>query len=155
MATPKQLLGQRGELLTITHCGCPRCKRKRSLRRLPSNFKCADIICDFCGYLAQVKTATVRDASKLPALVPGAAWNVQKERMEAGVYFPLFLVLFESPRRYSIHYLSADLQSAALFIPRRALSDRAKRAGWTGFIYDLRTIPRGAMVRVFSCGLPR
>jgi type II restriction enzyme len=48
------------------------------------------VICDFCGYLAQVKTKAL---TKIPATLAGAAWIPQKERMDAGIYFPLFLVL--------------------------------------------------------------
>src|SRR5271165_6342847 len=54
-----------GECVT-RECRCPRCKRSRTLVRLPANFKCADVICDFCGYLAQVKAVTVRIGGQPP-----------------------------------------------------------------------------------------
>src|SRR5256885_15818813 len=98
MPTSRQALGRRGELLVAQSCPCPRCKRSRTLRRLPTNFKCADVICDFCGYLAQVKTVTSPNPSSIPRALLGAAWCVQKERMDAGIYFPLFIVLFASSR---------------------------------------------------------
>lgn len=66
--------------------------------RLPNNFKCADVICDFCGYLAQVKTARVRNVDSIPNTVLGAAWGPQKERMASAIYFPLFLVLAGASR---------------------------------------------------------
>ena len=50
-------------------------------------------ICDFCGFLAQVKSSNVKDINKLPSSVLGAAWRPQEERMNAGIYFPLYLVL--------------------------------------------------------------
>ena len=50
--TNKQLLGERGEILVTKNCPCPKCKSEKSLKRLPAYFKCADIVCDFCGYLA-------------------------------------------------------------------------------------------------------
>lgn len=53
MATDKQKLGELGERYVIGNSLCPRCKRARTLKLLPTNFKCADVICDFCGYLAQ------------------------------------------------------------------------------------------------------
>ena len=46
--TNKQLLGERGEILVTKKCPCPKCKSEKSLKRLPQNFKCADIVCDFC-----------------------------------------------------------------------------------------------------------
>jgi hypothetical protein len=94
------------------------------------------VICDFCGYLGQVKAARVIDIMKIPKAVLGAAWKPQRERMDAAVYFPLFLVLVsENPRRFAIHYLSADLQKPEMFKPRSPLSKKARRAGWQGFMY--------------------
>lgn len=136
MGTARQLLGTFGEQRVVADCSCPRCKRVRTLTRLPPNFKCADVICDFCGYLAQVKAARVRDVTVVPKTVLGAAWGPQKERMDAAIYFPLFLVLVGPSRLYSIFYLSADLQSREMFRARTPLSKTARRAGWQGFIYE-------------------
>ena len=135
MRTNKQLLGDFGENLIIKKFNCPKCKRIKSLKKLPQNFKCADIICDFCGYLAQVKTKTVSDIEKFPSKVLGAAWGPQKERMDAGIYFPLFVVL-RNGRNHSVFYLSSDLQTEEMFIKRKPLSKNAKRAGWQGFYFD-------------------
>ncbi|WP_193366909.1 DpnI domain-containing protein [Pelagibius marinus] len=140
--TPRQGLGELGEKLVAKECSCPRCKRDKTLTRLPANFKCADLICDFCGYLAQVKATKQSDHERVPRQIPGAAWSVQKERMDAGIYFPLFLVVVnkDDPRAYSIFYLAADLQTSEMFKPRRPLSKTAKRAGWQGFMYDLTSV---------------
>jgi type II restriction enzyme len=56
--------------------------------------------------------------------------------MDAGIYFPLFLVLV-SDQSFSIHYLSADLQPRSMFRERKPLSCTARRSGWQGFTYDL------------------
>lgn len=104
----------------------------------PTTSKCADVICDFCGYLAQVKAARVSNIETIPNAVLGAAWGPQKDRMTSAVYFPLFLVLVATTRaRYSIFYLSADLQLPNMFKPRSPLSAKARPAGWQGFIYNL------------------
>lgn len=138
MPTAKQQLGALGERLVVQHCACPRCKRPRTLVPLPPNFKCADVICDFCGYLGQVKASTSSDGRTPPRLLLGAAWGPQQARMAAGIYFPLFLVLVARELgRFSIHYLPADLQTPELFLPRAPLSETARRAGWQGFYYDL------------------
>jgi type II restriction enzyme len=130
--TQKQDLGDFGER-AVTRGECPKCKREKTLRRLPNNFKCADVICDFCGYLAQVKTAERVDPDVLPKRLPGAAWKPQRERMQAGIYFPLFIVVTTPTRRKTaIYYLPADLQDTYLFRKRKPLSATAKRAGWTG-----------------------
>lgn len=147
MATAKQLLGAWGEALVAKACNCPKCKRSRTLKRLPTNFKCADIICDFCGFLAQVKSMTVSVVDPLPKQVLGAAWGPQKERMDSGIYFPLFLAL-KAGREYAIYYLPIDFQSPALFEARKPLSLTARRAGWQGFRYILDQLPVGAVVRI-------
>jgi type II restriction enzyme len=113
---------------------------------LPPNFKCADVICDFCGFLAQVKAVNSSDIERIPPVVLGAAWSVQKARMDAGIYFPLFLVVVSSRKR-AIYYLSADLQKPDIFRPRKPLSSKARRAGWQGFVYLLKGIET-AFVRV-------
>lgn len=138
MPTDKQQLGELGEKLVATNCACPKCKRTKTFKRLPPNFKCADLICDFCGYLAQVKACTVNDVEVAPDSILGAAWGPQKERMESAIYFPLYIVAVSKDRkRHGIYYLSADLQEPEIFEPRNPLGPDAKRAGWQGFHYRL------------------
>jgi type II restriction enzyme len=138
MATAKQELGALGEQIVVQNCACPKCKQRRTLKPLVANFKCADVICDFCGWLAQVKASTSKDGLTPPRMLLGAAWGPQKERMDAGIYFPLYLVLVTPAQdRFSIHYLSADLQEEAMFVERKPLGVGARRAGWQGFYYDL------------------
>ena len=55
--------------------------------------------------------------------------------MDAGIYFPLFVVL-KNGRNHSVFYLSSDLQTEEMFIKRKPLSKNAKRAGWQGFYFD-------------------
>jgi Dam-replacing family len=112
----------------------------------PTNFKCADVICDFCGFLAQVKSIASTDLTKIPPTVLGAAWSVQKARMDAGIYFPLFLVLMRG-HESAIYYLSADVQKPEMFKPRKLLGANARRAGWQGFLYLLKDV-KAAFVRV-------
>ena len=89
MATEKQKLGAFGEEMVVKNCRCPKCKKEKTLKLLPKNFKCADVVCDFCGYLAQVKSQNAKDINEIPKQILGAAWKPQRERMEAGIYFPL------------------------------------------------------------------
>jgi len=147
MATDKQKLGDFGEEVVVKSCLCPKCKKGKTLKLLPKNFKCADVVCDFCGYLAQVKAKTVKNISVVPKQILGAAWKPQEERMQAGIYFPLFIVLV-CGAEYSIFYLSADLQTLDMFVARKPLSENAKRAGWQGFLYNMEAVPTGAVVRL-------
>ena len=137
MATNKQITGQTGEIFVTKNCICLKCKKSNSLKRLPTNFKCADLICDFCGYLAQVKTMNVRNENIIPDSILGAAWKPQKERMDSGIYFPLFIVLINNKNK-AVYYLPAELQSEIMFQPRKKLSLTAKRAGWQGFLYIIK-----------------
>jgi type II restriction enzyme len=139
MSTAKQKLGVYGENLVIKNLICQKCKKNKTLKKLPTNFKCADIICDFCGFLAQVKTSNVKNIDILPNTILGAGWKVQKERMNEGIYFSLYLILVNQ-NNYSIFYLSAEKQSKEIFIPRKPLSSNARRAGWQGFMYDISKI---------------
>ncbi|TIX73902.1 MAG: hypothetical protein E5V25_04280 [Mesorhizobium sp.] len=113
--------------------------------RLPPNFKCADVICDFCGFLAQVKAASARSLDRLPKSILGAAWGPQRERMESAIYFSLFIVLATTDRSYAIFCLAADLQEPDMFKPRKPLSETARRAGWQGFVYDMNAVMNRAV----------
>lgn len=73
--------------------------------------------------------------------------------MQAGIYFPLFLVLIAPQNRFAIYYLSADLQTPEMFVARKPLSKTARRAGWQGFIYDISSVRESGMVRLASGGL--
>lgn len=148
MATNNQLLGEAGEKVVAKLCACTRCKRNRTFKRLPANFKCADLICDFCGFLAQVKACTVPDIATPPDAIRGAAWGPQKERMESAIYFPLYVVTVgPNAKKYAIYYLSADLQEPDIFEPRNPLGSNAKRAGWQGFNYRISHI-RDRVIRL-------
>jgi len=148
VATDNQLKGEFGERLVVKTCACPGCKIGNRLQRLPTNFKCADVICDFCGYLAQVKTCTVNNVDVAPDNIMGAAWGPQKKRMEAGIYFPLYIVaLSKDGKSHAIYYLSADLQESDIFEARKPLGPNARRAGWQGFNYRLAHI-RDRLVRL-------
>ena len=139
MPTKNQKTGTQGENIIQKKFNCPKCKKVKTFKRLPQNFKCADIICDFCGFLAQVKTTSSNNLDKIPDTILGAAWKVQKNRMDAGIYFPLYLIL-KNNKKYSVFYLSADLQIPEMFKSRKPLSAKATRAGWQGFTYDTRLV---------------
>lgn len=141
MAPERQTLGDRGEKFIAKTVKCPGCKSAdRTLRLLPPNFKCADIICDFCGYLAQVKTKSIKGKlpASCPSLIPGAAWAPQRDRMSSGIYFSLFIVLETDQKDVAVYFLPRELQTTAMFVPRKPLSATAKRAGWQGYMIDLR-----------------
>ncbi|MBX3104208.1 MAG: hypothetical protein KF867_04460 [Cryobacterium sp.] len=56
--------------------------------------------------------------------------------MTAGIYFSLYIVLVSDSGMGGIYFLPRDLQTEAMFTPRKSLSDTARRAGWQGFMID-------------------
>jgi type II restriction enzyme len=118
---------------------------------LPANFQCADLICKFCGFLAQVK-ATTMAGTELPKVVLGAAWAPQHDQIMAGIYQPLFVVGFgQAGKLVRIDYVPSHILSAtpAVFEPRNPLSPTARRAGWVGFNYNLGALPKIGIKQVF------
>lgn len=137
--TARQNVGDWAELLVCKQISCPRCKRtEKTLCQLRANFKCADIICDFCGHLLQVKSRQVTDVGALPSEIPGAAWEPQRERMKAGYFCSLVIVLRSRTKNsWAIYSFPAEHQVATDFVPRKPLGKHARRAGWQGFVMKL------------------
>jgi hypothetical protein len=52
-----------------------------------------------------------------------------------------------SANAMAIYYLAPDLQIPEMFKPRKPLSEKARRAGWSGLLYDLAHV-RTAFVRL-------
>jgi type II restriction enzyme len=135
------------------HVACPRCNKRRHLSRLPTNFQCADVICKFCGFLAQVKAVTLPEGSSdRPSRLLGGAWRPQHEQIIAGIYHGLYGVGFApSGTLVWIDYVPAHILQAtpSVFEPRRPLSSTARRAGWQGFVFNLDQIPVIGIHRVY------
>ena len=88
--TRYQRLGELGEKAVVKFCSCPECE-EGDLKVLPRNFQCADIICDFCGFLAQVKTKRIKKIDEKIARLLGAAWKPFKKRLDAKIIFHCIL----------------------------------------------------------------
>ena len=97
MPSEKQKIGDKGEQFIAKTMACLSCKKTKTLKQLPNNFKCADLICDFCGHTSQVKTFR-SDEDGLPNSILGAAWQPQKDRMDAGIYHALWIVRMDKKR---------------------------------------------------------
>jgi type II restriction enzyme len=110
-----------------------------------------DVICKFCGFLAQVKATGRGSPDRPPATVVGGAWRPQHERVIAGIFHPVYIASYDGSRLARIDYIPAHMLGAypAVFKPRARLSESAKRAGWQGFVYDLRELPEIGIQRVY------
>ncbi len=146
MATANQKLGEQWEKAISDLVSCPRCNKHKHLTRLPVNFQCADVICKFCGFLAQVKsTGLTEGKSDLPDYVLGAAWKPQQEQIIAGIYHGLYVVCYDQKDKLvRIDFIPSHILQVTpqVFQPRIPLSDTARRAGWQGFIIRLSELPR-------------
>ncbi len=149
MPTKRQTTGERGELFVAKTQPCPTCKRSKTLKKLPPNFKCADLICDFCGGVSQVKTFS-KETAGLPGQILGAAWGPQKARMMAGIYTSLWFVRVNATDKpQEVYFLSSENQLPDMFVPRAPLGVAARRAGWQGFFIKLAGF-EGRVVNVYS-----
>jgi hypothetical protein len=154
MPTARQDLGKRGEIAVCRQAVCPRCNRVRHFKQLPVNFECADIICKFCGFLAQVKTARLSDgATEFPDRIMGAAWGPQQDRILAGIYHGIYLVGYRQDGKtlVRIDFVPPHIIQAtpSAFEPRKPLRKTAKRAGWTGFMLNVSVLPKVGISRVY------
>lgn len=136
MPSEKQDIGNKGEAFITKKMTCLKCKRERTLKQLPNNFKCADLICDFCGHTSQVKTFR-SDTEGLPRAVMGAAWGPQEERMHSGIFHALWIVRMNPRQRVKEVWLAtSEVQKPEMFVKRKPLSPTAKRSGWQGYLID-------------------
>jgi hypothetical protein len=83
----------------------------------------------------------------------GAGWSLgpQHQRIIAGIFHPLYVVGFDGRALRRIDYVPAHMLGAypSVFKPRKKLSETARRAGWQGFVYDLRELPPVAMQQMY------
>ena len=138
MPSKNQRIGKLGEKFVTKMMNCLKCKKQNSLKLLPTNFKCADLICEFCGHTSQVKTFR-NDSEGLPNQIAGAKWNPLNERIQAGIYHALWIVRMNQTnnRCCEIWLVTSEAQDPKMFVKRKPLSSAAKKAGWQGYRIDV------------------
>ncbi|MEX2242364.1 MAG: DpnI domain-containing protein [Fimbriimonadaceae bacterium] len=149
--TPRALTGRRGEAAVTRLVACPRCSRPRHLRPLEAGFQCADVICKFCGFLAQVK-ATMVSPDRRPSRLLGGSWARQHEQILADIFQALFIVtLAQNGKPIAIYYVPSHILRAhpAVYRPRNALAATARRPNFRGFMYDLTQLPEVGIQQVY------
>lgn len=134
--TNKQKLGDFGESVVISNCDCPLCGDTKPFKALPKNYPTLDIQCKSCGEMGQVKAKRKNLIDICPSSVLGAAWEPQKKLLDSGKFHMLFVVTVNGDD-FRIFYLSPSSHTRSIFIPRKPLSENARRAGWRGFTYNL------------------
>jgi len=154
--TLNQKIGIIAEKAVRQHCKCPKCKKRSArLKPLPNNFKCVDVVCDFCGYLAQVK-GTRTNTHREITLVRAGGWKVLKERLDAGIYFPVFIVKVQGETPTGIYYVPADFLRREVFVghgkPRviKAEQPAGKPRKYSMFNYDFRKLGPHRMIEIWK-----
>jgi hypothetical protein len=111
---------------------------------LPNNTKIADLRCPLCNTAYQVKSTNGRFADA----VHGADYKAYAAAAEQGVFPNLVLVEWDS--RFSCVFVVRAIQGKAItesrVIPRNALSENARRAGWRGCTIDVSGLPAVGLV---------
>jgi hypothetical protein len=154
--TQQQLSGKLGEEAVCRTLACPQCSKRR-LSPLPTNFDCVDVICRFCGFMAQVKSISSRKGI-WPNTIPGGSWPRQHEQIIAGIFHSLFVVALEpgTRRLVSIDYVPSHILRAVpdAYVPRKPTKPLGRSTPFLGFRYDSRRIPAIGILRVFTSGQP-
>jgi type II restriction enzyme len=113
---------------------------------------CADVICKFCGFLAQVK-ATTNTPDKRPTRILGGSWAPQHEQILADIFQSLFVVTLDHDGLpHAIYYVPSHILRAhpSVYKPRNPLPPTARRPNFRGFVYDLTQLPEVGITQVYA-----
>jgi type II restriction enzyme len=140
--------GRLGEEAVVRHVACPQCGKRKLTRLVEPGFPCVDIICKFCGFLAQVKSTTAT-LSDRPTRALGANWAPQKEQILRDIFHALYVVSIVEGEAERIWYIPAHMLrvNPAAFKPGSVTRDGRNRRRQT-FSYDLGVIPDIGIERV-------
>ena len=150
--------GRIGEEAVVRFVKCPRCNEKKLTRLVERGFPCVDVICKFCGFLAQVKS-TIGEVGERPTRALGANWEPQKKQILADIFHALYVVSVENGKANRIWYVPEHMLrvSPAAFEPGNVTYDGKSRRR-QNFVYNLQKIPPIGIDQVYpedSSGLLR
>ncbi len=136
LAKSRKSIGDSAEKIVCSRLTCPMCKIGK-FRRFRENFEAVDIVCSFCKHAAQVKAHAVRDwETEEVTKLPGASWKTQKEHLEAGKYYPLYVMLHYRKEPCKILYLPVEFQIPQMFQPRKTRHLRSQKFD---YYFDIHT----------------
>ena len=76
------------------------------------------------------------------------AWVPQKERMDAGIYFPLFIVVVKPDwSSHAVYYLPANLPGPPTDVPATPTSRAESTPSWMGGLHPTALTCQGAAGR--------
>jgi type II restriction enzyme len=145
-------LSQKARITTeswvVQQLPCPSCDQP--LRSLVANAKSADVECSGCQERFQIKSQSKPFSKKLL----GAEYNTTKNAVTSGTH-PSMILLHYDPSSMRVQRLELVHRSwitESVIIPRKELSNRARRAGWKGCNFALDDIPLVARIEVVCSG---
>lgn len=137
------------ELWTLENLFCPCCGNLH-VAKMPNNSPVADVRCESCGEIFELKSKKNRIGKKI---VDGA-YDTMIERITSNVNPQLFLM------QYSTNFYVTDLILVPKFFftpsiieKRKPLSQNARRAGWVGCNILYQKIPAQGKIDIVRDGV--
>ena len=115
---------------------CPACGRKH-LFKLPNNAKVADFFCDRCGEIYELKSK----GRPVGGQILDGAYYTALERITSSTNPNLFVLRYSKNDVIDLTLISKHFFTPDILLQRKALSQNARRAGYTGSIILYDRIP--------------
>lgn len=130
------------EAWVISTIPCPGCGEK--LCEYPANERSKDAFCHLCGEDFQIKSSKNKFSKK----ITGAEYKTTLNSVRNPNNPSLMLLHYNEITMAVIDFqiIHHSFITEKCIIPRRPLSDRAKRAGWQGCLIDIGDIPNIAKI---------
>lgn len=132
-----RIIGRAAELYCLTNIKCPNCSENTLWKECKVNQKSKDQICSTCNKSYQIKCKKVSNnnyskiinTNKFKTL--GAEYKTTLNSINDNIDY-LILLYNNQLHILNILYISSDNFNESNIIPRKPLSDKARRAGWQG-----------------------
>ena len=136
------------EFWTTTNVFCPCCGNEH-LEKMPNNSPVADILCENCNEIFELKSTSHKIGKK----IPDGAYHTMIERIESN----------NNPQLLIMHYSENFFVTDLIFVPkffftpdiiekRNPLSPNARRAGWIGCNILYQKIPTQGKIDIICNG---
>ena len=142
--SPSQIARVLSEAWVNDNVACPRCKDE--LIPFAANQVGMDFFCDLCDESFQLKASHKRINKKLT----GAKYDKTLEAFEANEHPNLILLVYQKPTYEVTRLVLIKRESLTkdIIVPRKALPETARRAGWQGCYWMLHGIPESEWIEL-------
>ena len=128
---------------------CPNCSDK--LCEYPANEKSKDVFCSSCNEDFQIKSSK----KKFSKRITGAEYNTTLKSVKIPNNPSFMLLHYDEDAMAVVNFeiIHHSFITEKCIIPRKPLSDKAKRAGWQGCLIDIEGIANIAKIQVIENGI--